>query len=116
MKDNNIEPNATTFEYLIWRYISCGNLEMSLKLLFEMERKDFSPRFEIAQDIIKLCTDNGMARLAVEIARNYEDGELRKLNPSTWVDLLAVASDMYYVNSLRYSLCDLLIINVVRRY
>ena len=98
MKANAVEPNSTTFEYLIWRYISCGNLEMSLKLLFEMERREFSPSFEVARDIIQLCMDSGMARLAVEIARNYEDGELRKLNPFTWVNLLTVATDHHYVN------------------
>ena len=97
MKKDDVIPNEETYKRLLSRYLAASNFEMSIKVLFDMEKYDFRPSLDGAQAFLNLALDRGLVRVAHEIAQNYEEGGLRTLQPELWVKMLTVATDLYYV-------------------
>ncbi|KZV63379.1 hypothetical protein PENSPDRAFT_589970 [Peniophora sp. CONT] len=100
MQKDGVAPNEETYKLLLSRYLIAENFEMSVKVLFDMEKNDFHPSLDGAQAFLNFALDRGLVRLAHEIARNYEDGGLRTLQQEMWVKMLTVATDMYYADGL----------------
>ena len=101
MKGAGVDPNSTTYGFLINRYRRSDNFEMALKLLFEMEERGLDPPLGTIEDILALAVRRGHARLALELAENFETGSVRRLNDSTWVRCLIAATGTLYVRTMR---------------
>ncbi|VDC06438.1 unnamed protein product [Peniophora sp. CBMAI 1063] len=100
MKKDGVAPNEETYRLLLSRSLAAGNFEMSMKILFDMEKNDFQPSLDGTQALLNLALDRGLVRVAHEIAQNYEDGGVRTLQPELWVKMLTVATDLYYADGL----------------
>lgn len=98
LQKDGLEPDEETYKLLLSRYLASDNLEMSLKVLFKMEKHDFRPSLDGVQAFLNLALDRGLVRMAHEVARNYEDGGVRTLQSETWVKMLTSATDVYYVS------------------
>ncbi|TFY82173.1 hypothetical protein EWM64_g1829 [Hericium alpestre] len=76
--------------------VASSNLEMSLRLLVEMEELGFSPKMEIAQNLIILAAELGYPRLAIDLTYNFEASSVRKLDGKVWESCLAASAESYY--------------------
>ncbi|KAI0312343.1 hypothetical protein OF83DRAFT_1146592 [Amylostereum chailletii] len=100
MKEFGVEPNAATYEVLVRRYKLSDNFEMGLKLLFEMEQLEIAPSLRTVQDVIALAIRKGHARLALELAENYEASSIRRLDDVTWIKCLTAATGTLYAEGV----------------
>ncbi|KAI0046074.1 hypothetical protein FA95DRAFT_1560509 [Auriscalpium vulgare] len=100
MEEAGLELQAQTYMLLIRRYKMDANLEMALKLLFEMEGRGIGPRIETAEDIVMLAVVKGHPRLAIDLAENYEATSVRRLDSHVWVKCLIAASETFYVDGV----------------
>lgn len=96
-----VEPDVQTYERLIMRYLGCENIEMTLKLLIDMDKAKLFPTAQTIQGVLDLLMNRGLVNIALDLARNYDEGigrrNLDKLPNIYWVKLLTAASDNFFV-------------------
>lgn len=97
MADAGKEHTEGTYALLIQRYIADSNLEMSFKILVEMERRGLTPTLETAEGVITLAAGRRLPRLALELAENFEASSVRRLSTHVWVTCLLSSSECLYV-------------------
>lgn len=98
MLEAGVTPDATSYEILITHLTKEGNLEMALKILTEMEKRDLSPSTETTENIVLLAAKQGNARLALDFATTYEAVSVRPLSTATWVNVLASCAEYMFVS------------------
>ena len=102
MLEAEIIPNATSYEILITHLTKEGNLEMSLAVLTEMEKRDLSPSTEAAESVVLLAAQQGNSRLALDLATSYEAVSVRPLSTAIWVHVLASCAEYLFVSQNVY--------------
>lgn len=95
--EHGLEPNNKAYHQLIYRYVSDGQLEMSLRILGDMSSRAVVPTLASVQGVIKLACTYGLAKLATEIACDFEEAGVRRLENEGWIDCLAACAEDYWV-------------------
>ncbi|KAI0085155.1 hypothetical protein BDY19DRAFT_897240 [Irpex rosettiformis] len=103
MDEHNVAKNETTYEFVICRLIQQENLELGLQWLAEMSKEDLSPTMKTIQSLVQLAADKGHARLAIELAVNFEQSTPRILEASAWYHCLIAAADSLYPDGVVYA-------------
>lgn len=101
MLEAEITPNAMSYEILIAHLTREENLEMTLTILTEMEKRDLSPSTQTAENIALLAAKQGNPRLALDLATTYETVSVRPLSTATWVNVLASCAEYLFVSQDR---------------
>ena len=115
MLEDEIIPNATSYDILTTHLAKEGNLEMALATLTDMEKRDLSPSTETAESIVLLATKQGNPRLALDLATTYEDVSVRPLSTTVWVHILASCAEYMFVSRSNRCLRAVLINSSGRR-
>jgi pentatricopeptide repeat protein len=97
MSEKDVLPNATTFSFMINRYVATDNVELALQLLFDMNERGLVCELKTAQGIIALIARLGLPRLALDIATSFEEGSVRKLDADVWMNCLISSAGVLYV-------------------
>lgn len=101
MLEAEISPDVTSYEILIVHLAKEGNLEMALKILTEMEKRDLSPSTETAENVVLLAAKQGNPRLALDLATTYETVSVRPMSTATWVNVLASCAEYLFVSQYK---------------
>ncbi|KAH9942453.1 uncharacterized protein BXZ73DRAFT_40871 [Epithele typhae] len=96
MKEWSLSPNEYTYEILIEGAIASGSLESALQILAELGPAGFSPTIQSASLVITCAAQQNHARLALDLADNYETNAVRRLDASVWVDVLTACAESLY--------------------
>jgi pentatricopeptide repeat protein len=97
MTEMGIAPNPQTYTFIINRYLVQENLEMALQLLREMTTLGLAPELGTAKGVIILATNARYPRLALDLARSFEDSSVRKLDAEVWINCLIASAQELYV-------------------
>ncbi|KII92256.1 hypothetical protein PLICRDRAFT_154651 [Plicaturopsis crispa FD-325 SS-3] len=101
MQQYDVEPTPVTFSYIIDRYLSSKNLELSLQYMKIMHGRGLVPELRTAQGIISLAADLGQARLALDLAATFEDMSVRRLDNEVWVKCLIASARSLHADGVR---------------
>jgi pentatricopeptide repeat protein len=94
---HGLKPDHKIYHQLIIRYFYDGHLEMCLRLLSEMGSRNIIPTLLSVHSTIRLACDLGFARLATDIAMQFEQQGVRRLETETWMDCLSSCAEELYV-------------------
>lgn len=97
----SLTPDSSTYAGIISRYIASRNLEMALQFTFDMNSRGIAPDTYTAQNLIKLAAETGFPRLALDLARAFEESGIHRLDHEVWVQCLASSARALYVRHLR---------------
>src|ERR1700744_5479972 len=95
--EHGLKPDHRTYHQLIHRYFNDGHLEMCLRLLTELGSQNIIPTLSSVHNTIRLACDLGFARLATDIAMQFEQQGIRRLETETWIDCLSSCAEELYV-------------------
>ena len=97
MQELRMPPNAQTFSLILERPLMGKNLEVAVQYLGEMNRRGIVPELQTAQNIIILATTLGHSRLALDIAKAFEEASVRRLDHEVWVNCLISSAENLFV-------------------
>ncbi|CDO75675.1 hypothetical protein BN946_scf184941.g28 [Trametes cinnabarina] len=100
MESWGIHPNELTYEIIITRLARSHRVELALQFLANMPRLGLSPTLSAASSVITAAADLGFARLALELALSFERMSIRRLEASTWVDVLVGCAEAVYAEGV----------------
>src|ERR1700759_4333638 len=103
MNELDVQPNGTTYAFLITQVAADKNLELALRFFIESKSRGLVLATRAVQDIIVLAAERGHPRLALDIAICYESQSVKQLEPSVWLSCLASSAQDYFV---RYPIFD----------
>ena len=90
--------NAATYDDAIGFYVEGENVDMALQKLAEMNDLGMNPSLTTAQNLVLSVAEQGLPRLAMDLAIAFEGSSLRRIDTETWVKLLVEFSDNLYVS------------------
>ncbi|KAH7910584.1 hypothetical protein BJ138DRAFT_1173062 [Hygrophoropsis aurantiaca] len=96
MQEADLSPDERTFGLIIKRFTTSGNLEPAIQYMHDMGSQGLSPTLATMEDIIILATQQGFARLALDLADNFETSSFRRLNSETWMNCLLASAEALY--------------------
>jgi len=103
MEEHQIPMNEITYEHVINRLVAQGNLELALQWLAEMGDQELSPTLRTVQSLIQLAAQMSHARLAIDLAINFENSSPRLLDAETWYQCLISAARTLYADGVIYA-------------
>ena len=71
---------------------------MALQLLREMTTLGLAPELGTAKGVIILAANSRSPRLALDLARSFEDSSVRKLDAEVWMNCLIASAQELYVS------------------
>ncbi|KAI0339814.1 hypothetical protein BDW22DRAFT_1335411 [Trametopsis cervina] len=95
--------DESTYELVIQRFIRQENLELSLQWLAEMSSYDIPPTLNTIQSVVQLACKRSHAKLAIDIAVNFESTTPRILDAETWYYCLMASADALYPEGVAYA-------------
>jgi pentatricopeptide repeat protein len=104
MSESRIEPSAATFALIIERTRRLSNLELTLQIYAEMQTRGFPPDLDTARGVIMMAASKGHPRLALDLAAQFEESSVRRLDAEVWMNCLASSAESLYVRS--FSSCQ----------
>ena len=102
MNELGVQPNNTTYSFLINIYTADGNLELALRYFHEMKSLELIPTVKSIQNMVQLAAELSFPRLAIDIADWYESRSTRPLGRNAWLKCLAASAQEYYVSPFRF--------------
>ena len=102
--------NAATYDAAIGFYVEGENVDMALQKLAEMNDLGMNPSLTTAQNLVLSVAEQGLPRLAMDLAIAFEGSSLRRIDTETWVKLLVEFSDNLYVSV--FSWCSMAMIEL----
>jgi pentatricopeptide repeat protein len=115
MTELGIKPNTHTYTLIISRHLTNENFEMALQALYEMSARGLAPELKTVQGVITLATKLNSPRLALDLARSFEESSVRNLDAEVWMNcLVASAQDLYVSIQTSFAQCS--IINTYARW
>ncbi|EIW83273.1 hypothetical protein CONPUDRAFT_81278 [Coniophora puteana RWD-64-598 SS2] len=100
MEAADIKANEQTFSLLIKRFTDNENLEMALQQMQLLLSQKKSPDLSNVQDIIVLASKLGHPKLALDLAREFEKGSIRRLDTQTWMNVLMASADSFFAEGV----------------
>lgn len=97
MNELRVAPTAITFHHVVQRYVMAGRLELALQYFYAMKSYKIIPDVRSAQAIIILAAQQGHARLAIDLARWFEEVSVRRLDHTVWMNILIASANSLYV-------------------
>jgi pentatricopeptide repeat protein len=91
------ELNVGSYRNIMQHHADSGNLIMCLRTLQEMKDKEISPDIPTVEALVILACREHLPRIAHGLALDYEEKSTRRLNISTWTQILAASAHCYYV-------------------
>lgn len=98
MNEFQVAPTATTFNHIIQRYATDENLEVALQYFYAMKSRKIIPDIRSAQAIVILAAQQGYPRLAIDLARWFEEVSVRRLDHTPWMNILISSANSLYVS------------------
>lgn len=99
MNELGVQPNNTTYSFLINMYTADGNLELALRYFHEMKSLGMMPTVKSIQNVVQLAAELSFPRLAIDIADWYESKSTKPLGKNIWLKCLAASAQEYYVSA-----------------
>ncbi|KAF9461287.1 hypothetical protein BDZ94DRAFT_1283531 [Collybia nuda] len=96
MNELGVAPTATTFHHIVQRYVLAENLEVALQYFYAMKNRNIIPDVRSAQAIISLASQKGYPRLAIDLARWFEEVSVRRLDHTVWMNILIASANCLY--------------------
>ncbi|OSD06764.1 hypothetical protein PYCCODRAFT_1430955 [Trametes coccinea BRFM310] len=100
MEEWGILPNEFTYEIIITRLAHMQRLELALQYLASLPRLGLSPTLNTATAVITTAANLGFARLAVDLSLAFEQMSVRRLEGSTWSDVLVSCAEALYADGV----------------
>jgi pentatricopeptide repeat protein len=97
MVDAGHELNVGSYRNIMQHHADSGNLVMCLRTLQEMKIKGISPDIPTVDALVILACQEHLPRIAHGLALDYEKKSTRRLNISTWTQILAASAHCNYV-------------------
>ncbi|EIN11634.1 hypothetical protein PUNSTDRAFT_42835 [Punctularia strigosozonata HHB-11173 SS5] len=96
MEEQGEQINEESYGHLIDRSCQARNLEMCLRLCAEAESRGLVPTLPAVEATIRLAAELGYARLAIELAEDFETKSVRRISPATWIACLESSAEALY--------------------
>ncbi|KAI9060300.1 hypothetical protein FKP32DRAFT_1595693 [Trametes sanguinea] len=100
MEEWSILPNEFTYEIIITRLAHAQRLELALQYLANLPRLGLSPTLKTATAVITTAAYLGFSRLAVDLSLAFEQMSVRRLEGSTWSDILVSCAETLYADGV----------------
>jgi pentatricopeptide repeat protein len=98
MSEYQVAPTATTFNHIVQRYVTDENLEVALQYFYAMKSRGITPDLRSAQAVVILAAQQGYPRLAIDLARWFEEISVRRLDHAAWMNVLIASANSLYVS------------------
>lgn len=100
MNELGIAPSASTYTFIIRRFIDSGNLELAIQHFYAMKSRQIIPHVHAAQSVIAFAAQSGYPRLALDLATWFEEASIRRLDHTVWVKCLIASADGLYMDGV----------------
>ncbi|KAH8107985.1 hypothetical protein BXZ70DRAFT_913562 [Cristinia sonorae] len=101
MQQLNIEPDAKTFDIIITRTLDSDNVELALQYLALMSTRALVPLVNTAENLVRAVCGIHLPRLALDLARSFEQVSVRRLGGDVWMDCLIASAETLYIDGVR---------------
>ena len=107
MQQCDVWPDAITFDILIARLLHSDNIELALQYLGMMSTRGLTPRMQTVEQLIRCACKQGLPRLALDLARSFEEASVRRFDGSIWMDCLISSAESLWVSGFSVLVDDL---------
>lgn len=98
MEEMEVEPNATTYGFIINYFASGKNLESALRYLNIMKSKGIEPELQTLHLVVEIAAESGNARLALDLVHDFETDSVRRLESDVWMNCLTASANCLWVS------------------
>lgn len=92
MKEYGVQPTSAMYTAIIESHAESYNIEPALRTYLRMKRENIVLELSAAQVLVNFLASNGYARLAFEVATEYEEESARSISDHIWSEVLASAA------------------------
>lgn len=89
---------GTTYDFLLRAALAQNRFESVLTLVSEMRMRGISPAQGRMTRVVEVCCENGVPRIALELAQGYERLAGKVVEQTAWAEILRASAECHFVS------------------